>query len=177
MALGCVLVFASEAKKRHDFACFASKRNCKYLIKKRREICEMKRKNRTEVSKWTSETHAKRIQFRFISLICEKIFLAKRAHPSCVGDHILQGFNTLFLTRSEPTKLLHHPKQKPRRGGGLRPINTCRIVPLQVNFFRERHLTLLSISLIFLRSFVSISRRHLIVLCSLNKKRVVCSLH
>jgi hypothetical protein len=25
---------------------------------------------------------------------------------SCVGDHILQELNTLFLTRSEPTKLL-----------------------------------------------------------------------
>jgi hypothetical protein len=31
---------------------------------------------------------------------------------------------------SEPTKLLDHPKQKPRRGGGLRQINTCRKVPL-----------------------------------------------
>ncbi len=31
---------------------------------------------------------------------------------SCVVDHILHEFNTLFLTRSEPTKFLHHPKQK-----------------------------------------------------------------
>jgi hypothetical protein len=31
---------------------------------------------------------------------------------SRVVDHILQEFNTLFLTRLEPTKLLHHPKQK-----------------------------------------------------------------
>jgi hypothetical protein len=30
---------------------------------------------------------------------------------------------------------LKHPKQKPRRGGGIRQINTCRKVPLQVNFF------------------------------------------
>jgi hypothetical protein len=30
--------------------------------------------------------------------------------------------------------LLYHPKQKPRRGGGLRQINTCRQVSLQVNF-------------------------------------------
>jgi hypothetical protein len=35
---------------------------------------------------------------------------------------------------SEPTKLLYHPKQKPRRGGGLRQINTCRQGHLQVNF-------------------------------------------
>jgi hypothetical protein len=34
---------------------------------------------------------------------------------SCVGDHILHEFNTQFLTRLEPTKLLHHPKQKPGR--------------------------------------------------------------
>ncbi len=34
---------------------------------------------------------------------------------------------------SEATKLLDHPKQKPRRGGGLRQINICRKVPLQVN--------------------------------------------
>ncbi len=40
---------------------------------------------------------------------------------------------------SEHTKLLDHPKQKPRRGGGLIQINTCRKVPLQVSFFRWRH--------------------------------------
>ena len=41
-------------------------------------------------------------------------------------------FNTLYLTRlpdSEPTKMLDHPRQKFRRGGGLRQINTCLIVP------------------------------------------------
>jgi hypothetical protein len=40
-----------------------------------------------------------------------------------------------FWPDSEPTKLLHHRKQKPRRRGGLRQINTCRKVPLHVNFF------------------------------------------
>ncbi len=29
---------------------------------------------------------------------------------STVGDHILQKFNILYLTDSEPTKLLDHPK-------------------------------------------------------------------
>ncbi len=48
---------------------------------------------------------------------------------------------------SEPRKLLYLPKQKPRRGGGLRQINTCRKVPLQVYFFRLLYLALLSISL------------------------------
>jgi hypothetical protein len=50
--------------------------------------------------------------------------------------NILQELNTLYLTRFvEPSKLLDHPKQKPRKGGGLRQMNTCRQVPLQVNFF------------------------------------------
>ncbi len=62
---------------------------------------------------------------------------------SCVGVHILQEFNT------EPTKLLHHPKQNPG-GGGLRQINSCCKVPLQIDF-----LALLSISLIFLRYRIS----------------------
>ncbi len=38
---------------------------------------------------------------------------------------------------SEPTKLLDHHKQKPRRGGGLKQINTCRKVPLHVNFLDD----------------------------------------
>jgi hypothetical protein len=40
-----------------------------------------------------------------------------------------------FLPDSESTKLLHHPEQNPRREGGLRQTNTCRKVPLKVNFF------------------------------------------
>jgi hypothetical protein len=56
---------------------------------------------------------------------------------SCVGDHILQEFNTLFLTRFRATKLLDHPKQKPRRGGGLIQIITCRKVPLHISFLDD----------------------------------------
>jgi hypothetical protein len=39
------------------------------------------------------------------------------------------------MTRFRTFKIarLDHPKQKPRRGGGLRQINTCRI-SLQINF-------------------------------------------
>ncbi len=51
---------------------------------------------------------------------------------SPVGDHILQEFNTLYLTRFRITKLLDH----------LRQINTCRKVPLQVKFFRLWHFAL-----------------------------------
>ncbi len=47
----------------------------------------------------------------------------------------------------EPTKLLDQPRQ----------INTCRKVPLQVNFFRWRHLALLSVSLIFLQCTLSVN--------------------
>ncbi len=40
---------------------------------------------------------------------------------------------------SEPTKLLDHPppKQKTKRGGGLRQINTCRKVSVQGNFLYD----------------------------------------
>jgi hypothetical protein len=53
---------------------------------------------------------------------------------SCVIGHILQEFNTQYLTRFGTYKIASHPKQKPKRGGGLRQINTCRKVPLQVVF-------------------------------------------
>jgi hypothetical protein len=39
---------------------------------------------------------------------------------SCVGDHILQEFNTLFLTRFRNYKIALPPQTKPRMGGGLR---------------------------------------------------------
>ncbi len=57
---------------------------------------------------------------------------------SPVGDHILQEFNTLYLTRLEPTKLPNHPKQKLRSGGG-------RKVLLQINFVRWRHFAFVSL--------------------------------
>jgi hypothetical protein len=53
--------------------------------------------------------------------------------------HCLSG-----LFQKEPTKLLYHTKQKPRRGVCLIRINTCRKVLF--------HMALLSISLIFLRN-------------------------
>ncbi len=61
-----------------------------------------------------------------------------------------RGLTLCIWPDSEPTKLLDHHKQKPRMGGILRKINTCREVPFQVNFFRWRHFALLSIGLIFL---------------------------
>jgi hypothetical protein len=36
--------------------------------------------------------------------------------------------STLCLTRFRISKLLEHPKQKPRREGGLRQVNTCHKV-------------------------------------------------
>ncbi len=73
---------------------------------------------------------------------------------SPVRDHILQETNTLYLIRLKPTILQDHPKQILRRGGGLREINTCRKVPLQVNFFRWRQVALVFLSLISPRSIV-----------------------
>jgi hypothetical protein len=55
---------------------------------------------------------------------------------SPVGDHILQELNALYLTRFRTYKIARPPEQKPRREEGLRQINTCREVPLQVYFFR-----------------------------------------
>jgi hypothetical protein len=68
---------------------------------------------------------------------------------SCVGDHIMQEFNTLNLTRFRTYKIAAPPPKKTYIGG-LRQINTCHKVPLQFNFFRWRHFSLFSISLIFL---------------------------
>jgi hypothetical protein len=53
----------------------------------------------------------------------------------CVFDQI-RNLQNCFTT----------PKQKPRRGGGLRQLNTCRQVPLQVYFKKSQHLGLESIS-------------------------------
>jgi hypothetical protein len=52
-----------------------------------------------------------------------------------VGDHNCRSFALCIWQNSEPTILLDQPKQKSRRGGGFRQINTCRKVPSQVNFF------------------------------------------
>jgi hypothetical protein len=82
-------------------------------------------------------------------------YLSVLLHMLCnfwlLGLHILQEFNTLFLTRFRTYKIATPPQTKPRRGGGLRQINIFRTVSLHVNFFRYRHFALLSISLIFLR--------------------------
>ncbi len=56
---------------------------------------------------------------------------------SNVGEHILQKFNNLYMARFRTYKIARPPKQKPRRGRGLRQINTCRKVPLQVNFLDD----------------------------------------
>ncbi len=53
---------------------------------------------------------------------------------SCVKDHILREFNSLFLARFRSNKIALPPQTKPRRGGCFRQINTCRKVPLNVIF-------------------------------------------
>ncbi len=55
---------------------------------------------------------------------------------SRVGDHIPKECNTPYLTRFRTYKIARPPQTKTQEGGGLRQINTCRKVPLQVNFFR-----------------------------------------
>ncbi len=52
------------------------------LVEAKRKIgSEKKGKNITEFFNWTCETHAKRIQFRSISLICKKKFLSETGAP------------------------------------------------------------------------------------------------
>ncbi len=70
----------------------------------------------------------------------------------------LQEITFCIWPDSEPTKLLDHPKQKPRRGGCLRLSESCRKVPLQVEFFRWRNFVLLSLSLIFRQALSKILR-------------------
>jgi hypothetical protein len=75
---------------------------------------------------------------------------------SCVGDDILQEFNTLFLTRFRTYKIARPPQKIPRRGGGFRQINTCYKVPLQVNFFYN-DICHCFLSVIFLRYYLMYS--------------------
>jgi hypothetical protein len=81
-------------------------------------------------------------------------FSFRRSFVNCCPTNLLSGSTppppapfplsilcwslTVYIwTDSEPTKLLDHAQQKPRRGGGLRQINTCcRKVSFKVNFFR-----------------------------------------
>ncbi len=64
--------------------------------------------------------------------------------------YIIQELYIVYLARFRTYQiakknLLYHPKLKPRRGGRLRQINTCRHVPLQTIFKKSRHLGLESI--------------------------------
>ncbi len=61
-----------EAKKHLIFLSLQCENN---LVEAKWKIgSEKKRKNRIEFLKWTSETHAKGVQFHFISLLSQKIF-------------------------------------------------------------------------------------------------------
>jgi hypothetical protein len=63
---------------------------------------------------------------------------------SPVGDHILQEFKTLYMTSFRTYKIA---RPSIARRGPLRQINTCRKVPLQVNFLDEDILALVSLYL------------------------------
>ncbi len=57
-----------------------------------------------------------------------------RGRRSGCVESIYRSYTPCIWPDSEPAELLNHRKQKSRRGGGLRQINTCRQVPSQVNF-------------------------------------------
>jgi hypothetical protein len=46
---------------------------------------------------------------------------------SPVRDHILQEFNTVYVTRFKTYKNARPPQTKPRRGEGIEQIKTCRM--------------------------------------------------
>ncbi len=59
-------------------------------------------------------------------------------HCTVLLETIFCGRLTLcILPNPEPTKLVGQPKQKPRRGGGFRQINTCLKFPLHINFLDD----------------------------------------
>ena len=93
----------------------------------------------------------------------------------CVGDHILQEFNSLFLTRFRTYKIALPPQQKPWRGGGLRQINTCCKVSLQVIFLDDDilHCFLLRLNHSLPRKSCTTSHsRPLMYTCSLFSKHI-----
>jgi hypothetical protein len=63
---------------------------------------------------------------------------------SCVGDHILQEFNTLFLTRFRTYKIALPPQAKPRREGGLRQIGIVLYIKNRSRI-KEKKVLLLSL--------------------------------
>jgi hypothetical protein len=85
-----------------------------------------------------------------VNKYCKLVCMYTMCRGGLLETIFCRSFTLCFWPDSEPTKLLDHPKQKPSRGGGLRQINTCLKVPLQVNFLRWQHFALPSMSLIFL---------------------------
>ncbi len=63
--------------------------------------------------------------------------LAQHSHPHPLSQCQSALLNTDSVWLGGGGGCWDHPKQKARRGGGLRQINTCRKVPLQVNFLYD----------------------------------------
>ncbi len=77
--------------------------------------------------------------------------VAGRGRCSVVLETIFCRSSTLRIwPDSEPTKLLHRPKQEGCGAQTEKHLLLSSFVPLKVNFFWWRHFALLSISLIFL---------------------------
>ncbi len=119
--------------------------------KKCRHLKKFTRKGRclSGVTDWRNRQSCWYFRPSFVNCCPFNLSLIQLGMLSSVRDHILQEFNTtLYLTRFRTYKIARPTQTKPRRGGGLRQINTCRKVPLHVNFFRWRHFALVSIKLI-----------------------------
>ncbi len=67
---------------------------------------------------------------------------------SCVGDHILQKFNTLYLTRYRTYTIARPPQTKTLEGRGLQTDKHLQLSPFKGEFFLDEvSFSLLSISL------------------------------
>ncbi len=65
---------------------------------------EKKRRKKTEFLKWTSETHAKWIQFHFISLISQNCCLVKQEHPSPPSHPSFSASHSAHSVQTESLK-------------------------------------------------------------------------
>jgi len=116
-------VFWSE-KKMFPFVSLRSENN--FVEAKRKMGSEKKRKNRTYFLKWTSETHAKRIQFHFIS----HHFAHKRKKCKRNGQNIRLNTEPVFVN------LLRSPGIDSQPGG----IDSLESIPVLLKCLQIRAL-------------------------------------
>jgi hypothetical protein len=78
-----------------------------------------------------------KVKVQYIQTVCGWEGVGGGGILSCVGDHILQEFTTLYLTRFRTLQnCLTTPEQKPRRGGGPQTDKHPPQSPFKGQFFQ-----------------------------------------